>query len=98
MKISVDNIELFALNDTQKSVIKNDIHSDVFDEDMKRRLQYILTHKYERCFARLKAEWDKKLVDNGVQSVPTDPDAYARLVFSQPNYMDRKSREAAAQK
>lgn len=94
MKISVDDKELFTLSDTQKQVIQNDIHSDIFDEDMKRRLQYILMHKYERCFARLKAEWDIKLVDNGVKSVPTNADEYAQLVFSQPNYLDRKSRDA----
>jgi len=93
MKIKVDNVDLFELSETQKKVIKNDIHSDNFEEDMKRRLKYILMHKYERCFERLKKEWDQKLITNGVESVPTNPDAYAELVFSQPNYKDRKSRE-----
>lgn len=93
MKISVDDKELFSLSEIQKNVIKNDIHSDIFDEDMKRRLQYILTHKYERCFLRLKAEWDSKLAANGVSMMPIDPDAYAQLVFAQPNYKDRSARE-----
>lgn len=96
MKISVEDKELFTLSETQKKVIKNDISNDVFDDDMKRRLQWVLTHKYERCFARLKTEWDKKLIANGVESVPTDPDAYANLVFSQPNYKDRKVRDTEA--
>jgi hypothetical protein len=94
MKISVNDQELFTLSETQKQIIKNDIHADIFDEDMNRRLKYILMHKYERCFARLKSEWDQKLIANGVKSVPTDPDEYAQLVFSQPNYLDRKAREA----
>lgn len=93
MKISINDKELFTLSETQKNVIKNDIHADIFDNDMARRLQYILMHKYERCFERLKAEWDKKLIENGVKSVPTDPDAYAQLIFSQPNYKDRKTRD-----
>jgi len=97
MKISVDNVELYTLSDVQKNVIKNDINADEFDADMKRRLKYILTHKYERCFERLKKEWDSKLADNGVPSVPTDPDAYAQLVFAQPNYKDRKTRDAEAE-
>jgi len=92
MKISVNNQELFTLSEAQKLVIKNDIHADIFEDDMKRRLQYILMHKYERCFARLKAEWDIKLAQNGVSMIPTDPDAYATLVFSQPNYKDKKTR------
>ena len=97
MKISVDDVELYTLTTVQKNVIKNDINADIFDADMKRRLEYILTHKYERCFARLKAEWDVKLVTNGVTSVPTDRDAYAALVFAQPNYKDRKARDLEAQ-
>ena len=93
MKNSVNDQELFTLSETQKQVIKNDIHEDIFDADMERRLQYILLHKYERCFERLKKEWDQKLRDNGVAMIPTDQDAYAQLVFSQPNYKSRKQRD-----
>ncbi len=96
MKISVDDKHLFTLSETQKKVIKNDIHENIFDDDMKRRLQYILTHKYEQCFARLKSEWEPKLVSNGVKMMPTDPDAFAELVFSQPNYQNRSQRESGA--
>lgn len=99
MKISVDGKELFALSDIQKKVICNDINDDIFDEDMKRRLNWVLMHKYEQCFLRLKAEWDKKLIENGVDSIPTNPDKYADLVFSQQNYKCRKDRDLeAAQK
>jgi hypothetical protein len=98
MKISIDDKESFSLSDTQKKVIMNDIPSDQFEEDMKRRLQYILMHKYEECFKRLKAEWcdgaECKLKKNGVDSMPTDPDKLAELIFSQPNYSDRKSRDS----
>ena len=93
MKISVDDKELFTLSETQKNVIKNDIDSDVFDDDMKRRLNYILMHKYDQCFKRLKAEWDSKLAALGVESIPTNPDAYATLVFAREEYKDRKTRD-----
>lgn len=94
MKISVNDQELYNLSDTQKKVIMYDIPSDIFDADMKRRLQWILMHKYEECFKHLKSEWDTKLAANGVQMIPTDPDAYAQLVFSQPNYQDRSARDS----
>lgn len=97
MKISVNDQELFTLSDTQKKVICNDIHADIFEDDMKRRLNYILMHKYERCFQRLKAEWEPKLKDAGVASIPLDNDAFAELVFSQPNYKCRKTRENESQ-
>jgi len=93
MKISVDDKELFTLSETQKKVIKNDINADIFEDDMKRRLNWVLNHKYERCFARLKAEWDKKLPGLGVSSIPTDPDAYAEMIFALPQYSDRKARD-----
>lgn len=94
MKISVDDQEVLRLSETQKKVIKNDIRDEVFDEDMKRRLHYILWHKYERCFERLKQEWEPKLRSNGVSMMPTDPEAFAELVFSQPNYKNRSARES----
>jgi hypothetical protein len=93
MKISVDDKELFTLSDVQKQVIQNDIHADEFDEDMKRRLRWVLMHKYEECFKRFKAEWDIKLAANGVKMMPIDPEEYAQLVFAQPNYKDRAARE-----
>lgn len=93
MKISVDNIEIFRLSETQKKVIKNDIQEEIFEEDMKRRLQYILMHKYERCFERLKREWEPKLKSKGIKMVPTDEEEFAELVFRQPEYQNRSQRE-----
>ncbi len=92
MKVQVNNEHLFEISEIQKKVICNDILSDEFDSDMKRRLQYILMHKYERCFERLKKEWEPKLALR-LESVPTNPDKFAQLVFSQPDYKCRKMRE-----
>jgi len=93
MRVSVDGQVLFTLNETQKKVIKHDIHQELFDEDMKRRLQYILMHKYERCFERLKKEWEPKLAASGAKSIPTDPDEFAEMVFAHPEYKNRSQRE-----
>ena len=94
MKISVNDVELFTLSDIQKQVIQNDVLSSIFEDDMKRRLQWVLMHKYEECFKSLKNEWDAKLIANGVKMVPTNPDEYAALVFEQPNYKNRSQRDA----
>lgn len=93
MKISVNDEILFMLEDVQKQVIQNDIPTEIFDADMKRRLKWVLTHKYEECFKRLKAEWEPKLKANGVTMIPTDEAAFAQLVFSQSNYKNRSQRE-----
>ncbi len=93
MKISVNDVELFTLTETQKRVIQNDISKDVFEEDMKRRLKYILMQKYDQSCARLKKEWEPKLVKAGAKSLPTDMDTFANLVFSRPEYKDRSARD-----
>ena len=93
MKIKVNDTELFELTDMQKKVLQNDIPKEIFEEDVKRRLFYIINHKYEQCFKRLKNEWEPKLAAKGVASIPTDKDAFAQLVFDQPEYEDRSKRD-----
>jgi hypothetical protein len=97
MRISVDSEDIFELSEIQKKVIKNDIHADEFDKDMKRRLHWILNHKYERCFERLKTEWLPKLKIR-MSSIPTDDDQLASIIFSQPDYKCRKTRDAEKEK
>ncbi len=92
MKISVDGKEVLSLNETQCNVIKNDISSDEFQVDIERRAAYILQHKYDQCMKRLRDEWMWKL-QGRVESVPTNNDAFAKLIFSQPDYKDRKARD-----
>jgi len=93
MKISVNNIKLFTLSEIQKKVMANEIRSEIFDADLKRRLKWVLMHKYEQCFDKLKKEWMPKLEVNGVKSIPLDKDALAELIFAQPNYKNRSKRE-----
>ena len=93
MKISIDDKELFTLTDAQKQVIMNDIHEDEFYNDMCRRIQWAIMHKYDQCFKRLKDEWDKKLAEK-VKYIPTDAAEYTSLVMSQPEYKARKERES----
>ena len=93
MKILVDGKELLTLTDIQKRVIMNDIPEEEFEEDMKRRLKYVLMHKYERCYARLFNEWMPKLKEAGVQHVPLNDELFANLVFEQPEYKSRSQRE-----
>ena len=98
MKISVDDQECFCLTETQKKVIMNDIHADEFEADMRRRMEYILMHKYERCMERLKSEWMPRLKASGVTSAPTDDQQLAELIFTQQEYKGRKEREIESAK
>ncbi len=97
MKIQIDGKNVFELNETQKKVICNDIPDELFQKDMERRAKYIIEHKYERCFERLKKEWEPKLKDR-VESFPANDEAFAELVFSQPDYESRSQREEKSKK
>ena len=91
MKVSVDGKEIFELTEIQKKTIKNDIHEDEFEEDMHRRLSWILSNKFENCFERLKKEWELKL-SSRYDSLPTNKDEILNLIFSQSDYMSKKER------
>lgn len=93
MKISINGEELFSLTETQKKVIKHDIHEDIFEEDMKRRIKWALMHKYEQCLARLKSEYMPKLIEVGAKTIPTDADELAEMIFKHPEYKSRKERD-----
>ena len=93
MKISVDDVELFTLSQTQMSVFKDSIRRSELDADLKRRLEWVMMSKYEACYQRLFDEWLPKLIARGIQSIPADKDSFAQLVFSQADYLDREDRD-----
>lgn len=92
MKVLLDNKEVLDISNTMLKVIANDIGDDVVN-DIERRLDWVITHKYEQCFSRLKAEWDPKLAARNIEMIPTNKEKYAELVFSQPDYKNRSERE-----
>lgn len=92
MKIKVDDINVFELTEIQKKVIKNEIPDDIFEADMKRRLTWVLMHKYHQCFARFRKEWEPKLAASGIKSLPVDQDEFAELVFSKSEYKSRQQK------
>lgn len=89
MKISVNDKELYTLTPTQLQVLGDAINSDL-QEDLKRRLKWVLIHKFEEVMKDMKSEWIPKLQANGVTMMPIDNEEFARLVFSQPNYVSKK--------
>lgn len=91
MKVYLDDKALFEITDTQVKILANDLGGPI--EEIKYRLEWVITHKIEACFQRLKAEWDPKLAARGIEMIPTNQEKYAELVFSQPDYKNRTERE-----
>lgn len=97
MKVKADEEEIFELKDWQKKVIQNDIPKEIFDKDMKRRLKWILEHKFERCYKRLQDEWIPKLqADKSVTSIPATQEEFVNFVTNRSDYKDRSKRDKEA--
>lgn len=95
MKIQIDGKEVYELTGTKMKVIQNDIPTEIFQSDMERRVKWVIEHKYERCLERLKKEWEPKLQER-FESLPTNPEALAELIFSQSDYKNRSQKESEA--
>lgn len=93
MQIKVNNKQVLELSQIQKQIIQNDIDEDEFEADMERRVAWVLEHKLEQCYARLKKEWEPKLIAAGATSLPTSPEEFAQLVFSKQEYKSRKQKK-----
>ena len=95
MKISVDGKEIFTLTETQKKVLQYDIRKKSLDNTLKGLLVHVLEHKFKRCFDRLKAEWEPKLIKAGAKEVYLDKEKFARQAFKHPDYKNRSQKMAA---
>ena len=93
MIIKVDNKPILDITKTMVNVLRNETTDNDINEDIERRLAWIITNKYEQCFRRLQAEWLPKLSDRGIETIPTNKEKFAELVFSQPDYKNRTERE-----
>lgn len=94
MKINVNEEEILDFPAWKEKVIKNDIPSELFEEDMNRRLRYVIEHKFEQCFNRLEKEWMEKLREDPlVTTVPTDKQELAEMIFARADYKDRSARD-----
>jgi len=89
MKIACDGKEILVLSDIQKMVIKNDIHSDIFESDMKRRLEYIVTHPAEHYCNMNRPSWIEIVKLNGMKEVPLNRYSLADEVLKdKPSFPD----------
>jgi len=96
MKVSVNDKELITLTEIQKKVLQTETSSDVFEEKYKERIAWLLMHKYEQCYKRLRDKWTPVLIAEGAESIPTDPDVFAELIFAREDYKDQKALDEEA--
>jgi len=96
MKISVNDIELFTISAIEKQVLADYMPIDILEDDLKRRIKWVIGEVYKESHKALKSQWEPKLIAEGAKSLPTDKDEFAALCFAHPDYKDRSARESAA--
>lgn len=92
--VKVNNIEIFQISDIQEKLLEHDLLE--IDNEINRRMQYIIDHKCDQCFKRMKEQWvdSGKLEGLGVSSIPTNRDELVTLITARPEYKNRETREA----
>ncbi len=70
MKFTIDGQDTFTLLDWQKSLIKNDIPSSIFDDDMRRRAIYCVESPIQKSIHLKKDVLCKELKELGVTDIP----------------------------
>lgn len=99
MLVKIDDEVIFEIDERMVKLIAHDIEDPI--PDIKRRLRWVIEHKCDRCYSRLKDEWSKedefgqsKLARSGIASIPTNKRDLADLIFAHPEYKNRAQREA----
>ena len=92
MKISINDNQLLKLSSYEKKIIAYDIHKDIVEEDLVRRVEQSVYNRVQTSFKAMKKEWDHKLTSRGIKVIPSNEEEYSKLVFSQPDYKDKAER------
>lgn len=93
MEIKINDEVILKLSDIQKKVLMNDISFDIFEEDIARRLCYIIMHKHDQSLKRLQEEWTPKFKDMGKNSIPLNDEKFCEMVFNTKGYEDKQTRQ-----
>jgi len=85
MKFYVDQTQVLELNSTEEKIIQDNIPSALFTSDMERRVSWVITEKLNTSFDSLFAHW-LPILQQRYESLPSNRNAFAELVFAQPDY------------
>lgn len=94
MKVKVDDEIILEIKEWHLKLLKNDIYEEILEDDIKRRIKWIIEHKLERCFGRFQEEWLEKLRnDSSINSIPTSKEDFVNLVTARKDYKNRSQKE-----
>ena len=94
MKIYLDSKEIYELTDDKLNVLKAYLLEEELESEIERRIIEAIESKYQACLGRVRADWESKLEESGIDMIPTNKENFAKLVFKQDFYKNRTAREA----
>jgi len=97
MKISIDDVVLIELTDTQKKIIEYETSLDKFNAKVEKDISSIVNKHLDGIYGRMKSDWDIKLVDDSVTSAPLSVDSYSTFIFARGDYKDAATRASEAE-
>lgn len=81
MKIALNEQQILTLTEIQKKVIQNDIFFEIFEDDMSRRLQYVINQPANRFIEQNAKSAREMLKSKNVALIPSDKMEFAALVL-----------------
>ena len=92
MQVKLDNEVIFEIDDRMVKLLAHDLLDPI--GEIKRRLRYIIEHKCDQSYERMKAEYMPKFeVDPSITTIPSKKTTLADFIMAHPSYKNRSQRE-----
>jgi hypothetical protein len=76
-----------AFSETDINILRSEIRDEILQEDLQRRLYWVIAHKIQVIEEDLKKYWlDKFMKDPNYASIPADRIAFFAMVFAHPDF------------
>lgn len=92
MKIQIDHVDLFEIADWQMNLLASETNVDNLDADIKRRLQWSISHIIDIIYEDFEKKWIKILRnDVSVTSIPASRQAFVEMIIARSDYQDAEA-------
>lgn len=92
MKFFVDSVCVLELSPVQEQILLSGIPADVFVPTMQQRVVWVINQVIDGSFDSLFNKW-LPILQGRYDSLPSNPDKFAELIFSQPDYKPASTSE-----
>lgn len=96
LSIKVNDVEIMQVSDDDITILANDLPKADIENEIIRRIQYIVSEKINNCQNRLFTQWLPSLRASKA-TVPTDTPSVNQEIYALPDYKDRDARDAEKQ-